>query len=130
MSNTPSDDVLFELIKEHFDLNKGPLDTVIDRKGRFYDAAHYRDFASAVLAKWGTPQPVMRESSEDLYWRLHGLSKILEGSGVIDESRNHDAYPTILDAMAFIREQQPVVREPLTPEQISSPASACHSAAA
>lgn len=53
---------------------------------------------------------------EDLYWRLHGLSKILEGSGVIDESRNHDAYPTILDAMAFIRGSQPVVREPLACE--------------
>ena len=62
MSNTPSDDVLFELIKEHFDLDKRPFDTVIDRKtGRFHDAARYRDFASAVLARWGTPQPVVRE---------------------------------------------------------------------
>ena len=62
MSNTPSDDVLFELIKEHFDLDKRPLDTVIDLKtGRFQDAARYRDFASAVLARWGTPQPVVRE---------------------------------------------------------------------
>ena len=62
MSNTPSDDVLFELIKEHFDLDKRPLDTVIDRNtGRFHDAARYRDFASAVLARWGTPQPVVRE---------------------------------------------------------------------
>ena len=58
MSNTPSDDGLFELIKEHFDLDKRPFDTVIDRKtGRFHDAARYRDFASAVLARWGTPQP-------------------------------------------------------------------------
>ena len=62
MTNTPSDDVLFELIKEHFDLDKRPFDTVIDRKtGRFHDAARYRDFASAVLARWGTPQPVVRE---------------------------------------------------------------------
>ena len=62
MSNTPSDNGLFELIKEHFDLDKRPFDTVIDRKtGRFHDAARYRDFASAVLAKWGTPQPVVRE---------------------------------------------------------------------
>ena len=58
MSNTPSDDVLFELIKEHLDLDKRRFDTVIDRKtGRFHDAARYRDFASAVLARWGTPQP-------------------------------------------------------------------------
>ena len=62
MSNTPSDDVLFELIKEHFDLDKRPFDTVIDLKtGRFQDAARYRDFASAVLARWGSPQPVVRE---------------------------------------------------------------------
>lgn len=50
--------------------------------------------------------------SEDLYWRLHGLSKILEGSGLIDESQHPDAYSTILDAMTFVRGQQPVVREP------------------
>ena len=50
--------------------------------------------------------------SEELYWRLHSLSKILEGSGVIDESQHPDAYATILDAMAFVRGQQPVVREP------------------
>ena len=58
MSNTPNDDILFELIKEHFGLDKRPFDTVIDRKtGRFHDAARYRDFASAVLARWGAPQP-------------------------------------------------------------------------
>ena len=62
MSNTPNDDILFELIKEHFDLDKHRFDTVIDRKtGRFHDAARYRDFASAVLARWGTPQPVVQE---------------------------------------------------------------------
>lgn len=62
MSNTPSDDVLFELIKEHFDLDKRPFDTVIDLKtGRFQDAARYRDFASAVLARCGSSQPVVRE---------------------------------------------------------------------
>ena len=60
----------------------------------------------------------MHESGEDLYWRLHGLSKILEGSGLIDESQHPDAYSTILDAMAFVRGQQMVAREPLTDEQI------------
>ena len=54
--------------------------------------------------------------SDDLYWRLHSLSKILEGSGFIDESQHPDAYTTILDAMAFIRGSLPVVREPLTCE--------------
>ena len=41
--------------------------------------------------------------SEDLYWRLHSLSKILECSGLIDESQHPDAYSTILDAMSFVR---------------------------
>ncbi len=57
----------------------------------------------------------MHESGEDLYWRLHNLSKTLEGSGLIDESQHPDAYSTILDAMAFVRGQRPVVREPLPP---------------
>lgn len=62
--------------------------------------------------------------SEDLYWGLHGLSKILEGSGFIDESKHPDAYATILDAMAFVRSKpQPVVRKPLTDEQIKDEAS-------
>lgn len=63
MSNTPNDVILFELIKEHFGLDKRPFDTVIDRKtGRFHDAARYRDFAPAVLARWGSPQPVVRKT--------------------------------------------------------------------
>lgn len=61
----------------------------------------------------------MHESGEDLYWRLHSLSKTLEGSGLIDESQHPDAYSTILDAMAFVRGQRPVVREPLTDEQLA-----------
>lgn len=57
--------------------------------------------------------------SDDLYWRLHRLSKILEGSGFVDESQHPDAYATILDAMAFVRgTPQPVVLEPLTQEQM------------
>lgn len=36
---------------------------------------------------------------EDLYWRLHSLSKSLESCDRIDGMENKDAYPTILDAM-------------------------------
>ena len=85
MSNTPSDDGLFELIKEHFDLDKRPFDTVIDRKtGRFHDAARYRDFASAVLARWGTPQPaplsddVVKDAAR--YRWLRNKSTVLHGT--------------------------------------------------
>ncbi len=41
--------------------------------------------------------------SEDLYWRLHTLSKMLEQSDIIDGTVHRDAYPTILDAMKAIR---------------------------
>lgn len=41
--------------------------------------------------------------SEDLYWRLHSLSRMLESSGRIDAMEYRDAYPTILDAMNAVR---------------------------
>lgn len=49
---------------------------------------------------------------DDLYWRLHSLSKSLESSGRIDEHDNPDAYATVLDAMNAVREQpqaEPVI---------------------
>ena len=83
MSNTPSDDILFELIKEHFGLDKRPFDTVIDRKtGRFHDAARYRDFASAVLARWGSPQPVVREPELDQF-----LSDVMTAAGLVTHGK-------------------------------------------
>ncbi len=47
----------------------------------------------------------MRVDPEDLYERLHSLSKVLESSGRIDEGEHRNAYPTILDAMNFVRER-------------------------
>lgn len=41
--------------------------------------------------------------ADDLYWRLHGLSKSLEGSGRIDEADTPEAYETILQAMRVVR---------------------------
>lgn len=53
--------------------------------------------------------------AEDLYWRLHSLSKCFEGSSVCyDDDGEH--YRTVLDAMNMIRAQsapQPVAREPM-----------------
>lgn len=56
------------------------------------------------------PQPHPAEPPEsaeddDLYWRLHAMSKSLEGAGRIDEHENPDAYATVLDAMAFVRQR-------------------------
>lgn len=104
MSNTPNDDILFELIKEHFGLDKRPFDTVIDRKtGRFHDAARYRDFASAVLARWGTPRPVVREPLKRVatikswtngsYWRNYNVEwhsdALVEGTQLYAEIPAH-----------------------------------------
>ena len=131
MSNTPSDDGLFELIKEHFDLDKRPFDTVIDRKtGRFHDAARYRDFASAVLAKWSTPAPVGVESIGYLYcgdsygdeladWEIVAdqcqCDKLNEHYGALGKEAKLPLYTTPQPTQTV----QPVVREPLTDAQIA-----------
>lgn len=44
-------------------------------------------------------------ADDDLYARLEALSKLLEGSGRIDERDRPDAYATILAAMAFVRKR-------------------------
>lgn len=44
--------------------------------------------------------------AEDLYDRLHSLSKSLEGRGRLDEHDNPDAYKTVLDAMSFVMSEQ------------------------
>lgn len=50
-------------------------------------------------------QPVGRLEPErdDLYWRLHSLSKALENSGRICADDYPDAYATVLDAMNALR---------------------------
>lgn len=52
--------------------------------------------------------PVAKLDQDDLYWRLHSLSKSLEGSGRLDEHDNPDAYATVLDAMNAVRAAAPV----------------------
>ena len=41
------------------------------------------------------------EAAEDLYARLHAMSKALESNGIIDETQDRKAYGAILDAMAL-----------------------------
>ena len=64
-----------------------------------------------MYALYTTPQPVEREpltadEQDGLYWRLHSLSKSLEGRGRIDEYDTPDAYRTILDAMNALRDKK------------------------
>ena len=58
----PTDAEIVALIEKHLGLKPRRDDTVIDpRTGRFHDVQRYRDFARAVLAKWGTPPAVEGE---------------------------------------------------------------------
>lgn len=43
-------------------------------------------------------------SREDLFWKLHSLSKSLESSGRIDQHDQPEAYAAILDAMTLVRQ--------------------------
>lgn len=69
-----------------------------------------RDLVEAVLsAAPSAPAPKCDDPdvNDDLYWRLHSLSKSLEGSGRLDVHDNPDAYATVLDAMNWIRASVP-----------------------
>ena len=73
------------------------------------DTCHYKDAADGTKA-WAA-QPQQAADADDLYGRLHALSKVLESSGRIDEQEHRWAYATILDAMNAARAQaaaQPV----------------------
>ena len=50
--------------------------------------------------------PLTADEQDGLYWRLHSLSKSLEGRGRIDEYDTPDAYRTILDAMNALRDKK------------------------
>ena len=61
------------------------------------------DEIRAALAQQAEP---VEDEANNLYWRLHGLSKALESSGRIDELDIPDAYATLLDAMAAVLRPQ------------------------
>ena len=71
--------------------------------------AAYNAGAAAAREACAQPRPAdpaAAEEEDDLYWRLHAMSKSLEGSGRLDEHENHDAYATVLDAMAFVQQHE------------------------
>ena len=73
----------------------------LERFASIVAAAERNRIARAAL----TPAPTESAEDDDLYWRLHAMSKSLEGAGRIDEHENPDAYATVLDAMAFVRQR-------------------------
>ena len=77
---------------------------------RNYRITWHRD-VTAGTKLYTAPQPVERDpltadEQDGLYWRLHSLSKSLEGRGRIDEYDTPDAYRTILDAMNALRDKK------------------------
>ena len=54
------------------------------------------------IAKKAAAGIMPHEAAEDLYYRLHTMSKELESNGIIVEMKNRQAYGAILDAMALV----------------------------
>ena len=95
---------VIRLAREAGDDVEHTLPSDLDFLGRFaalVAAAERNRIARAAL----TPAPTESAEDDDLYWRLHAMSKSLEGAGRIDEHENPDAYATVLDAMAFVRQR-------------------------
>ena len=71
-------------------------------------AENFERFAALVAAAereaCAKSHPAAAAEDDDLYWRLHAMSKSLEGAGRLDEHENPDAYATVLDAMNFVQQ--------------------------
>ena len=70
--------------------------------------------AGAMMQAWARAHYATvpaENDADDLYWRLHSMSKLLEGSGVIDEHDNPDAYATVLDALNFVRSHGEILKQ-------------------
>ena len=59
------------------------------------------------IAKAAANAIMPEQAAEDLYWKLHSLSKSLESNGIIDERRDRAAYGAILEAMALVAKFRP-----------------------
>ena len=91
-------------------------DHLTDRSATTYDAATASRWAEkgwpvgCLYAGPGAQQrpadPAAAEEDDDLYWRLHAMSKSLEGAGRLDEHDNPDVYGTVLDAMNFVKQHR------------------------
>ena len=70
--------------------------------------------AAAEREACAQPHPAEPAAEEDdgLYWRLHAMSKSLEGAGLIDEHESPDAYAAVLDAMAFVQQHESCATPP------------------
>lgn len=84
---------------------------LFDKLALSFQADDVLSFARAILAAASSQPP---NDPEDLYWKLHSLSKSMEGSGRIDQHDNPEAYGTLLDAMNALRSSSQPVREPMT----------------
>ena len=89
-------------------------DHLTDRSATTYDAATASRWAEKgwpVGCLYAGPGAQQRPAElaaaaedNDLYWRLHAISKSLESCGFFDEHDHPDAYGTVLDAMNFVQQ--------------------------
>lgn len=70
---------------------------------RHFDVA-VRNAVTAEREACAQPHPAAAAEDDDLYWRLHAMSKSLEGAGRLDEHENPNAHATVLDAMNFVQQ--------------------------
>lgn len=82
--------------------------------GRYVTTTSALLFAQHIAEKAASKRDAIESAQtdvDDLYWRLHSMSKLLEGSGVIDEHDNPDAYATVLDALNFVRSHGEILKQ-------------------
>ena len=82
--------------------------------GRYVTTTSALLFAQHIAEKAASKRDTIEAAQtdvDDLYWRIHSMSKSLEGSGMIDEHDNPDAYATVLDAMNFVRNHGEILKQ-------------------
>ena len=65
----------------------------------------------AACAQPHPAEPAEAAEDNDLYWRLHSISKSLESCGFFYEHDHPDAYGTVLDAMNVVQQHSGQILE-------------------
>ena len=101
---TPTRDQIRSTLLAHgFTIKEGQSDL----KEYVYEAAEALLSLQLATQKLATQpkEPAPSQEAEDIYWKLHSISKCLESSGVLYEDQVDGAYGAILDAMHLVRRQ-------------------------
>lgn len=95
LAAAPSAELIAATITHHFRYTGGSMGS--NDELRVQEAVKYALSATKAADE-------LDESREDLFWKLHSLSKSLESRGLIDQHDQPEAYAAILDAMKLVRQ--------------------------